>query len=244
MGFPTSLFFVVVASLSFALGFAALASCCPRRCSLHWHCTASLDLVGGWAPDSSPVHGWDSRAQISEAHVQAGWSLLSAAPVAPYRRCRRQRSRAPPPPCSSSRCTPPPPPPPRVTLLLLTHSSSSSFCLHCTPPLLHSLFLLLLLAWHSSSSSSSSSSSIPPPPRSRSRQPLLLLDRHRRRRLLSSRCSPSSSWAGVVAVVVGKHERTCPHPSAEGRGTVGGRFIVGRGDGGGGGLFFEPTSLT
>ena len=113
---------------------------------------------GGWAPDSSPVCSWDSWAQISEAHVQAGWSSLSTAPVAPYHHCRRQRNRAPPPPCSSSCCTPPPPPPPPHPLLLLTP------CSHCTPPLLHSLFLLLLLAWHSSSSSSSSSLSIPPPP--------------------------------------------------------------------------------
>ena len=41
----------------------------------------------------------------------------------------------------------------------------------------------------------------------------------------------------MVAIVVGKHERTCPHPSAEGRGTVGGRFVIGRsGSGGGGGV--------
>ena len=43
-----------------------------------------------------------------------------------------------------------------------------------------------------------------------------------------------------MAIVVGKCERTCPYPSAEGRGTVGRKFIV---DGGGGGLFVKPTSL-
>jgi len=50
-----------------------------------------------------------------------------------------------------------------------------------------------------------------------------------------------------VIVVIGKREKTCPHPSAKGRGMVGGRFVIGCSDGsggGGGGFFVEPTSLT